>query len=288
MSKTNAPVAKILIDLDEYLQLLTLKETVKNQEVEITKHYENSKVNENNTPTEDAENKFGQGQQPLSESFSKPPVFDSAEFGDFFRQFLKDNYNLTPKSLSSTKTNEAVVQSGAGVVVQSGAGADDLIPNITSTISVPDVKAAEEEYQFHRPVENVVIEKSRQSDNTFDKFLLETVPSVFLQRAEKLLQELKSHLNELAWDKEGVIFIDQKSLPNSNIKLLFPKLFRKVAHPDKVMYLNEVSSKIASFGLGSLINCRLTAGLNRPKPLLNHNELKKRISEVKNWWYIGD
>ena len=41
MSKTNAPVAKILIDLDEYLHLLTLKETVKNQEEQISKHYEN-------------------------------------------------------------------------------------------------------------------------------------------------------------------------------------------------------------------------------------------------------
>ena len=51
MSKTNAPVARILIDLDEYLQLLTLKETVKNQEEEITKHYKNSKVNESTTTT---------------------------------------------------------------------------------------------------------------------------------------------------------------------------------------------------------------------------------------------
>jgi hypothetical protein len=64
MSKTNAPVARILIDLDEYLQLLTLKETVKNQEEEITKHYKNSKVNETTTTTTtDAEKQFGQGDQ---------------------------------------------------------------------------------------------------------------------------------------------------------------------------------------------------------------------------------
>ncbi len=82
MSKTNAPVAKILIDLDEYLQLLTLKETVKNQEEEITKHYNNSKVNESTTTTTtDAEKQFGQGNQAssqiVSESVSQPTTFDS-------------------------------------------------------------------------------------------------------------------------------------------------------------------------------------------------------------------
>jgi hypothetical protein len=284
MSKTNAPVAKILIDLDEYLHLLTLKETVKHQEVEITKHYENSKVNENagSSEQDSAEEKFGQGQQPLSESqsVSQPPIFDSAQFGNFFRQFLKDNYDLSPKSSSSTVTN--------GAVVQSGAGADDLLPNITTNSPNADPQKTEELFQFHRPVESVVIEKSRQSDDTFDKTLLESVPSALLPRAEKLLLELKPYLNEISWDKEGVIYIDQKSLPNSNIKNVFPKLFRKVSDPGKVMYLNEVSSKIATLGLGSLINRRLTAGLNRSKQLLNHDELKNNMAGLKNWWYIGD
>jgi hypothetical protein len=284
MSKTNAPVAKILIDLDEYLHLLTLKETVKHQEVEITKHYENSKVNENagSSEQDSAEEKFGQGQQPLSESqsVSQPPIFDSAQFGNFFRQFLKDNYDLSPKSSSSTVTN--------GAVVQSGAGADDLLPNITTNLPNADPQKTEELFQFHRPVESVVIEKSRQSDDTFDKTLLESVPSALLPRAEKLLLELKPYLNEISWDKEGVIYIDQKSLPNSNIKNVFPKLFRKVSDPGKVMYLNEVSSKIATLGLGSLINRRLTAGLNRSKQLLNHDELKNNMAGLKNWWYIGD
>lgn len=286
MSKTNAPVAKILIDLDEYLHLLTLKETVQNQEVEITKHYENSKVNENDATAQQqdtAEEKFGQGQQPLSESqsqsSSQPPIFDSAQFGNFFRQFLKDNYDLTPKS-SSTVTS--------GAIVQSGAGAEDLLPNITTNLPNADPKKTEELFQFHRPVESVVIEKSRQSDDTFDKTLLESVPSALLPRAEKLLIELKPYLNEISWDREGVIYIDQKSLPNSNIKIVFPKLFRKVSDPGKVMYLNEVSSKIATLGLGSLINRRLTAGLNRSKQLLNHNELRDKMAGLKNWWYIGD
>jgi hypothetical protein len=280
MSKTNPPVAKILIDLDEYLQLLTLKETVKSQEVEITKHYENSQVNDarEDAVPENAEEKFGKGEQPLSESqaISQPPTFDSAQFGNFFRQFLKDNYDLTPKSASPS------------AIVQSGAGADDLLPNKTSSLSTPDLKSAQEQYEFNRPVESVVIEKSRQSDDFFDKSLLENVPPAFLPRAEKLLTELKPHLTDLSWDKEGVIFIDQKSLPDSNIKILFPKLFRKVPNPDKVMYLNDVSSKIATLGLGYLINRRLTNGLNRPKQLANHKELRTKIAEQENWWYIGD
>jgi hypothetical protein len=279
MSKTNAPVAKILIDLDEYLHLLTLKETVKNQEEQISKHYENSNVNEEKIS--DAEEKFGQGEQPLSEkeSVSQPPVvFDSSEFRNFFCQFLRDNYNLTPKPSTTT----------AGAVAQTGAGAEDLLPTIPQSENSSDPIAVEENYEFRRPVESVVIKKSRLSNDAYDKSLLESVPTLFLPRAEKLLNELKGNENDICWDINGVIYIDQQSLPDSNIKLLFPKLFRKTANPEKIMYLNDVASKISSLGLGSLINRRLTAGLNRPKPLPNHKEIHEKMAGLKNWWFLGD
>jgi hypothetical protein len=200
------------------------------------------------------------------------------QLGNFFCQFLKDNYNLVPKSNLSTD----------GAVIQTGAGSDGLLPKIVNSEITPDPIAAEEEYQFRRPVEEVVVQKSRQSDDTFDKLLLEKIRPSFLERAELLLKGLQNNVNEISWDKNGVIFLDQKSLPNSNIKELFPKLFQTVSNPSKQIYLNEVASKIATLGFGSLINRKLTHGTIRKKPIPNHNELRAKIAALKNWWYIGD
>jgi len=143
-------------------------------------------------------------------------------------------------------------------------------------------------FKTNNPVEEVIVKRSGQSDNTLDKFLLKNVPTQYLQHAKKLLNELHKNVHAISWDQTGIICIDKIILPNSNIKILFPKLLKKVLNSYKVKYLNEVSSKIATLGLGSLINQNLTYGLIRTKSISNHLELLAKISAQNKWWYIGN
>lgn len=214
MLKKNLPAAKILLDYDEYLQLLKYKAIVNKEE--------------NQSPSEN-----------VLKLFSQPTFVDQVEF---LRNF-------------------------------------NLVPNVSSKTACS--------FKTNNSVEEVTIKKSGQSDNTLDKLLLKNVPTQYLLRAKKLLKELHKNVNEISWDQTGIICIDNKLLPNSNIKILFPKLFKKVSNSYKVKYLNEFSSKIATLGLGSLINRNLTYGLIRTKSINNHLELRAKINAQKKWWYIG-
>ena len=114
------------------------------------------------------------------------------------------------------------------------------------------------------------------------------MPKGLKKNAKFLLDQFDKRGNELTWNSSGTIFIDQKSLPESNIYDLFPKLFRKVANANKILNLREVASKIASLGFGYLINGRYTGGLSRKKPVPNEAELIEKIKSYPNWWYIGN
>jgi hypothetical protein len=273
MSKSNPPVAKILIDLDEYLQLLKLKETVHSHEEEISKHYQNKEVNASPPITSAAEQKLGAGEQP--------PV----DFANKLFQLLEQKYNLTPKSESPSSSSP---QSSSVGVTQSGAGAEDLIESLPNQQTESEDPEGEAQTFIHNLPTALTIVKSKLNSDSANKELLRNIPEGYLTRAEKLLNALKEHTNDLTWDSAGVVFIDQKSLPESDINFLFPRLFRKVSNPDKIIHLGEIATKIASLGLGSLINRNLTAGTNRSKPMANHNDMKDKITKLKRWWYLGD
>jgi hypothetical protein len=206
-------------------------------------------------------------------------------------QLLETKYNLTPKSEPSfvpSSTSAAESSSSSSAVTQSGAGADDLLesdPSDQAEILRPEAEA--QTFEHNKPVENVNIEKSFMSTG-YDKDLLKNIPESHLTRAEKLLSELKNHPSDLTWDNAGVVYVNQQSLPQSDIKYLFPRLFRKVAHPDKIIHLHEIANKIASLGLGSLINRKLTGGTSRIKPMTNHDEMAHKIKQYEHWWYLGD
>lgn len=279
----SAPIFKILIDFDEYIKLTTLKEVVKKQEEELKKHYETKSVPpprehqefkvksvnyENNekpikqTVKEEIkeENKVGAG---ASSSFDKAELIK--QITSEVTKTIENYYNLKPIT---------------SAVDQEGTGADDLLPSEPIPIK--------NENPVFAPVEHVDIHKSRLNDDFDVKKLLDLVPAENLEKAETLIKNLENFPNEITWDSQGTIFLDQKSLPESNIYELFPKLFRKVPNINKVPNLREVGSKIASLGFGYLINSRLTSGLSRKKPLPNHDELFSKTKSNTNWWYIGE
>jgi hypothetical protein len=268
----SAPVFKILIDLDEYMKLLTLKEIVKKQEEEIKKHYETKsaallskkehQILNNSESDKHIELKSGGG-GPSNFSFDRS-------------ELIRDITAQVAKAFETTYNLQPITPA----IKQDGGGADDLLDTTPIPIDLPNSEFA--------PVEGVEIKKSRLNDDFDLKKLLDGMPAETLSRAEKLVEELQNFPNDITWDSNGTIYIDQHSLPDSNINVLFPKLFRKVGKPGEVLHLKEVASKIASLGFGHLINGRLTNGLNRKKPLLNHDELALKIKAHPNWWYIGE
>jgi hypothetical protein len=280
----SAPIFKILIDFDEYLKLMTLKEVVKKQEEELKKHYETKSIpsyhhsatqivksksieNQDNKPIVSTEikeeNKIGAGATASTSAFDK---------GDLIKHITAE--------VTKTIENYYNLQPVTSAVKQEGTGADDLL--LSEPIPILN------DNPVFKPVNNVEIHKSRLND-TFDvKKLLDTVPAESLEKAQILIKKLDDFPNEITWDSTGNIYIDQKSLPESNIFDLFPKLFRKTPNANKIINLKELASKISSLGLGYLLNARLTSGLSRKKPLLTHDEMFLKTKANPNWWYIGN
>ena len=95
----------------------------------------------------------------------------------------------------------------------------------------------------------------------------------------------------ITWANNGTIFVHGDSLPDSNMLELFPKLFKKQLHPDRILNLLTVANVISTLGHGTLINRSLTRGLSRPSRneddvqanLLNYYKGKKN-----QWWFIGE
>jgi hypothetical protein len=105
--------------------------------------------------------------------------------------------------------------------------------------------------------------------------LLKLIPARHRKQASTLLNQFNKRGNELTWNSDGVILIDQTSIPNSDIYLLFPYLF-KMKHPKNLTGFEDFQKKIYEMGLDHLI-------VKRYKPV---KENKKTSNEPLNWWYL--
>jgi hypothetical protein len=283
-----APVFKILIDLDEYIKLLTLNEVVKKQEEEIKKHYQAKPHHTEHLRTEIKKPRLESAKNPNDENVIKSELPSSNETDAEFKSGAGDEpldddaliSKITEATIKYVRAHFSLRPHSSPAIKQAGSGADDLIPQEPIPIDIGTAQFA--------PVEGAELKKSQLMDQFDLQKLLNGVPAEYLERAEKLLKELLDFPNEITWDSEGTIFVDQHSLPESNIYDLFPNLFKRGVNSSKVLHLKEIATKIASLGFGNLINPRLTSGLSRKKDLPNHNELRTKISEMPNWWYIGD
>jgi hypothetical protein len=104
------------------------------------------------------------------------------------------------------------------------------------------------------------------------------VPPRHRKQAQTLLQQFDSRGNELTWNSDGIIFVDQTSIPESNIFSVFPYLF-KSKHPKDLKGFDDFVEKINDMGLGHLIVIK-TLKFNRPKPTSNVSK------NSQNWWYL--
>ena len=81
--------------------------------------------------------------------------------------------------------------------------------------------------------------------------MLRFVPSRFQLQAKILLEQFNSLGTELNWNSDGVIFIDQVSVPGSNMFTLFPLLFKK-QKPKNIQGLDDFEKKIEQMQLSHL------------------------------------
>jgi hypothetical protein len=96
-----------------------------------------------------------------------------------------------------------------------------------------------------------------------------------------LLNQFDQRGSELTWNSDGVIFINQISIPRSNIFEIFPFVF-KSHKPKSVPGLLEFVSQIEQMGLQNLIYSKSAISKDDEKG-------KSEKSEKSNdkWWFLN-
>lgn len=277
-NKRNLLSTKILIDLEEYIKLLNIQERVNKQEELINARLQKETVThqQSKLPEEPSEHtvatnsestvdntQTGSGSNAINEELVK-------QITNLVTQQIISQFQLTPST-----SNTPVVNS------QEGTGAQDLITEFPEEIPPKDPFSPENE-----PVPSVV-HKSQMNDEFDNERLVNSVPNEFKTRARNLLTSLLKYSSDITFKADGTIFIDQTSLPSSNIFEIFPFLFKPLKLPDSKPYLLQLATKISTLGLGHLINKRLTRGLNRKGVIPDQDKLHMQIKTSKHWWYLG-
>ena len=90
------------------------------------------------------------------------------------------------------------------------------------------------------------------NDSFDEQALLKKVPKPFKKNAASLLKEFDQRPNELTWDANGNVYIDEQVVPNCTIYVPFPSLFHKKVSK-KVSGMPDFLAKIQSMGLSHLI-----------------------------------
>ena len=123
------------------------------------------------------------------------------------------------------------------------------------------------------------VKKIQNDDNdSFDEQrLLKCVPTKYKKQAAVLLQQFTDRGTELTWNSDGIIFVDQTSIPQSDIFILFPYLF-KHKHPKTLLGFQDFVDKIDEMGLSHLI-VKQTKSKKSKQPNLED-------SLPPNWWFL--
>ena len=117
---------------------------------------------------------------------------------------------------------------------------------------------------------------------TDEKRLIKLIPSKYRRQALELLKQFDQRGNELTWNSDGIIFVDQISIPNSDIHILFPYLFKQ-KHPKNLSGFEDFLKKISEMGLDHLI-VKASAYTRKNQKALSGGST---ASSSVNWWYIG-
>ena len=110
------------------------------------------------------------------------------------------------------------------------------------------------------------------------------MPQKYQKIASSLLQHFNSRPNEVTYDSTGVIYIDTVAIPNSDIFVYFPYLF-KAKHRKNLIGFSDFKQKIINMGLSNLIfkserNFEVRSSFDKKENQSSSDD--KNI----NWWFI--
>jgi len=241
-------IQKVLISFEEYTRLKDIEKEFE----ELSKEYQslkdrlgNSKTDQETQETHEIQKGSGEVEELLTRKNIKEIV-----------DLVKQEIVVAPRPVISNWRNF-----------------DRAEPTITS---IAQPKSAE----LNRY--DVVIEKSDLNDKFDEKKLLKRVPKEKRSLAIELLKDIESRPSELTFDSNGIVFIDEISVPGTNIFKLFPLLFQKQVRK-KFTGFDEVSNKITEMGLGHLIQ---HSSKNRLAKSLDKALASTHKQEDDQWWYL--
>jgi hypothetical protein len=137
-------------------------------------------------------------------------------------------------------------------IQQVGSGNFVILSNALDQLETP---VLQEHPNSDKPLINysVPIIKNDDNDNFDESALLHLIPEKDKFNAKCLLSKLETRGSELTWNSSGVVFIDNISIPNSNVFMIYPHLFQKCLPKREISGLKEVIQKLDDMGLKKLI-----------------------------------
>ena len=257
VNSSNPSLEKILISYSEF-------ERLKNIESEYLKiQSSKSKLFElhSNTPssTKRSFNQSGEGSGLKNQKLNDSDNSDSED--DIYDVIA----NRLAKKLQKTKANQFEPQQTSS----------PLNIEVSSPNTAPPIP-------FSNP-----IKKSDENDKFDEKQLLLLIPKGKKKNAKSLLSEFDKRPNELTWNSDGVVFIDQVAVPRSNIYTIFPMLFKKRVESN-LIGLADFLKKLEEMKLTFLLH--KTSENEEAVGKGSTNATSSTQNQPKSstpWWYIG-
>ncbi len=149
---------------------------------------------------------------------------------------------------------------------QTGRGNYVVESNSLNKLETPTLEETDKDSS--KPLINysVPIVKNDDNDDFDENALLHLIPEKNKLNAKCLLQKIDTRGSEITWNSSGTVFIDNVSIPNSNVFLIYPHLFQKCLPKREIPGLKEFIKKLDDMGLKKFtcvsIHCKNSDAFN--------------------------
>ncbi|MBM3939263.1 MAG: hypothetical protein FJ333_11515 [Sphingomonadales bacterium] len=123
------------------------------------------------------------------------------------------------------------------------------------------------------------IEQNSLNDSFDARKLLQSVSSINKQNARALLDILEQRPNDVSFDSAGTLYINGLSLPETNMQVIFPALFKK-----KVKNITGVSELLAKLKEMNLMH--LVSHSKKAKEITPSTSKPSATKAKANWWFL--